>query len=81
MKEKPGYMWIETAPGQGYWSKVKGEQHSHKLDFFCQHCNKITGTVDDVYLSTYGVCWECHTMYISDREIPLIDLSKFKKPQ
>ena len=57
----------------------KGSRHSHTLDYFCPHCERITGTIDDKYLRTLGICAECYVMHVEDREKPTIDLSKYKK--
>lgn len=77
-KERKGYLWVDTGNGQGYWSKVKGEQHSHRIAFFCPNCNKLCGEVDTKWLEEYGFCWECHTLYVEDRTVPAIDLDKFR---
>lgn len=44
MKEKKGYTWVDTGNGGGYWSKVKGFAHEHKLPFFCPNeaCTRPT---------------------------------------
>lgn len=63
---------------KGYKVKTKGAAHSHKLPMFCPCCSKITGSVDDKWLLEFGFCWECHTLYVSDRETPAIDLAKYK---
>jgi len=79
MKEgRPGWKWVEVGEG-GYWSKVTGESHKHKKDFFCKHCGRPTGTIDDEYTEKYGICRTCYTLYIEDRKTPAIDLSKYKK--
>lgn len=75
---REGYVWNECATGGGYWTKVKGKAHSHKLNFFCPHCRKPTGSLDDKYLLEFGFCWECHTLYVADRSIPAIDLEKYR---
>ncbi len=80
---RPGYKWIEVSEttSEGYWVKESsGATHSHKLPFFCPNptCARITGTVDDEYMRTYGVCYLCFTMYVDARETPAIDLSKFR---
>lgn len=62
----------------GYWSTQKGE-NVKKLDFFCPHCNRITGTIDDESLREYGICRICIVMYVEDRKTPAIDLAKYKK--
>jgi len=77
-EDRPGWDWVETGSG-GFWTKQKGPSHSHKLDFFCPHCKRITGTIDDKYLEEYGFCAECYVMYVDERSKPAIDLSKYKK--
>lgn len=69
---------METGSG-GYWSKITGEAHKHKKDFFCPHCKRPTGTVDDKYVEEYGICYLCFTMHVDERKEPDIDLSKYKK--
>jgi len=78
MKKRSGWIWKETANG-GYWMRVVGESLKHKKSFFCPHCRRPTGTVDDKYVEEYGVCYLCYTMHIDARETPAIDLSKYKK--
>jgi hypothetical protein len=78
MKQREGWEWKETATG-GYWSKVSGTKHSHKLDFFCPHCKRPTGTICDKYLHKYGICANCYVLFVADRQTPAIDLSKYKK--
>ena len=78
MKEREGWEWRET-PSGGYWMKVTGTALKHKKDFFCPHCKRPTGTVDDSYMEEYGVCYLCFTMHIDERQEPDIDLSKYKK--
>ena len=78
MKERNGYRWVETSTG-GYWSKITGPAHKHKHDFFCAHCRKITSTCDDEYLEEYGFCYECFTMYVDEREKPVIDVDYYRK--
>jgi hypothetical protein len=77
-KSRPGWEWKDT-PSGGYWSKVTGESHKHKVPFFCPHCQKPCGNVDEKWLVTYGICWECHTMYVADRVTPAIDITKYRK--
>jgi hypothetical protein len=77
-EERPGYEWIATENG-GFWKKIKGNAHRHKLDIFCPHCDKITGTIDDKCLGEYGICSECFVLYVEHRQIPAIDLSKYRK--
>jgi hypothetical protein len=81
MRERPGWKWNETGSG-GYWSKITGESHKHKLPFFCPYekCEKkITGTIDDEYLLKYGICRTCYTLYVDERKTPLIDVEKYRK--
>ena len=79
MEKRKDYEWRGT-PSNGYWSKIKSTgAHKHKLDFFCPNCAKITGTIDDEYLLIFGFCAECHVMCVDEREIPTIDLEKFRK--
>lgn len=79
MQERKGWEWVDCGTG-GYWKKVDPDSaHKHKLEFFCPHCKRITGTIDDKYLQKYGVCAECHVNYIEGRSVPEIDLSKYKK--
>jgi hypothetical protein len=74
MKERPGYTWVECG-NSGYWSKVQEKpKHSHKLDFYCPHCSKVTGTYDDVFLLTLGICAHCYVMHIEGRKHPEIDV-------
>lgn len=73
---KKGYEWVETGSG-GFWKKVRGKHHNHNLKFFCPHCERITGTIDDKYLLEYGVCSVCYVMHIENRKEPTIDLSKY----
>ena len=64
---------------KGYTVKIKGGQPSLRRDYFCPICTKITGTIDDNCLQEYGFCKECYVMNVEDREVPLIDITKFKK--
>lgn len=77
-KQREGWEWKETSNG-GYWSKTTGNSHVHKKDFFCPHCKRPTGSVDDNYLEEYGICYLCYTMHVDSRETPAIDLSIYKK--
>jgi hypothetical protein len=56
----------------------KTGSHSHKLPFFCPHCERICGTIDDEKLREYGICATCYVMHVEDRETPTIDLSKYR---
>jgi len=78
-KEREGWKWKET-PSGGFWVKHdEQKRHKHKLSFFCPHCHRITGTIDDKYLHEYGVCSVCYVMHIEDRDTPTIDLSQYEK--
>ncbi len=65
---------------EGYKVNVRGASHKHKLPFFCPHCKKITGTIDDEWLRSLGICSECVVMHVDEREKPTIDLSKYAPP-
>ena len=74
-EERPGWEWKG-----GYWVKQDAKaRHRHKVDFFCPHCRKITGTIDDQCLREYGFCKECYVMHVEERKVPTIDLEKYKK--
>ena len=74
MKERKGWEWKN-----GYWSRIEGPAHKHKLDFFCAHCDRITGTIDDEFIETLGICSACYVSYVETRKLPVIDLSKYSK--
>lgn len=78
---RKGYEWVDCKTGGGYWKKITGQKHSHKLPLFCpyERCQKITGSYDDKFLLEYGVCATCFTMYIDCREKPVIDVEYYKK--
>jgi hypothetical protein len=84
MKEpKEGYVWVSCGPSDndGYWSKIdKKAKHEHKLPFFCpyEECNRPTGTIDDSYMLTYGICKHCYVMLVEDRTNPLIDVNFYR---
>jgi hypothetical protein len=61
-----------------YKIKKKGVAHKTKLSFFCPHCQRITGTIDDAVLREYGFCKTCFVMYVEDRSTPAIDLEKYR---
>jgi len=63
---------------KNYSVKIKGGNSARK-SFFCPLCTKITGTIDDECLTEYGFCKECYVMNVEDRNVPLVDLSKFKQ--
>ena len=65
---------------KSYKVKESGEPHSHKLPFFCPCCVKITGTIDDEYLRSLGICSECVVMHVEERVKPTIDLSEYAPP-
>lgn len=73
-KEKDGYAWQD-----GYWSKSSGVPHNHKLDFFCNLCKVPTGTIDNKFLLTLGICSSCYVRFVESRPKPNIDLSKYAK--
>ena len=80
MKEKIGYTWIEIENG-GFWKKVKNENgNKHRLPIFCpnEECRRLTGTVDDRFLTEYGICYTCYTLYVDERQTPAIDLDKYR---
>lgn len=79
-KERKGYEWIETSSG-GYWSKLAGPRHSHKLAFFCpyEECKRPTGTIDNEYMEKYGICRQCFSLFVEDRKTPLLDVEFYKK--
>ena len=79
-KERKGWTWKEIEGGGGFWVKQEEEKaHKHKLDFFCPHCKRITGTIDDKFLYEFGICSVCHVMHVEGRKNPTIDLDKYKK--
>lgn len=81
-KEKSGYEWIECNSGTGYWRKITGFRHSHALPFFCPYeacVKKITGTIDDEYILKYGICRNCYTLFVADRQNPLINVEEYAK--
>lgn len=79
MKERKGYEWRETPSGAGYWSKIdENARHKHKLDFFCPHCRRPTGTIDDKCLQEYGFCKLCYTLHVEEKQVPTINLEYYK---
>lgn len=70
--------WVDCGNGSGYWTSSKGINNT-KLDFFCPHCLRITGTIDDETLTELGICRTCYVMHVEDRQIPTIDLTHYKK--
>lgn len=58
----------------------KGSPHKHRLPFFCPNCKKISGTIDDKYLSSLGICSECFVMHVESRSKPVIDLEQYAPP-
>jgi len=74
LNSRPGWEWKN-----GYWSRVVGKSHTHKKSFFCPHCRRPTGTIDDKYLLDIGICAKCYVMYVEERKVPAIDLAKYKK--
>jgi hypothetical protein len=79
-KERQGYNWIETSSG-GYWSKVTGPHHSHKLPLFCpvEDCQRPSGTIDDDCFEKFGICSTCYVMKVEDRQKPLLDVDFYRK--
>lgn len=65
---------------QDFKVKIKGPAHRHKLPFFCPHCERITGTIDDACLVQLGICSVCFVMHVDERKIPVIDLSEYAPP-
>ena len=80
-KERNGYLWVETFSGGGYWSKISGPKHSHKLPFFCpyEECKKPTGTIDNECMLNYGICRTCFVLFVENRQNPLIDVDFYRK--
>ena len=81
LNHKPGYEWVSSANGSGYWSKIKNKNgNSNRLPIFCpvENCRRITGTIDDKYLEEYGICSVCYVLHVESRKIPTIDLEKYK---
>lgn len=79
-RERDGWVWNESSTGGGYWSRQdSAARHSHRKEFFCPHCRRPTGTIDDSYIEEYGICSVCYVMHVESRKTPTIDLSKYKK--
>ena len=76
-EERPGWEWVEVGNG-GFWSKVKGNRHSHTNPIFCPHCHKLSATLDNDYFQNYGICMECYVMNVENRQNPLIDVEMMK---
>lgn len=78
---KKGYEWVQCGDSGGYWKKITGQHHSHKLPLFCPYekCGRPTGTIDDESMLKYGICKLCYTMYVEDRQKPLIDVEEYAK--
>jgi len=81
MKKRKGYEWRGTPSGAGYWSKMSGEKHPHKLPFFCPYedCRRPTSTIDNEFIEKYGICARCYTMHVDERENPLIDVEYYTR--
>lgn len=80
-KEKKGYEWVQCGDSGGYWKKITGQRHSHKLPLFCPYekCGRPTSNLDDEYMLNFGCCQLCHTLYIDERKVPLIDVEHYKR--
>lgn len=76
VKERKGYEWKDCGNETGYWLKISNKNEV-KLSFFCPHCERLTGTIDDKYLREYGVCSCCFVEHIEHRKEPTIDLSLY----
>jgi len=47
-EERKGWTWRDLGNDNGYWVKIEEKGRlNHKLPFFCPHCSRITGTIDD----------------------------------
>jgi hypothetical protein len=53
--------------------------NKNKIPFFCPHCKKITGTIDDKTLLEFGFCKECYVLYVELRDKPIIDIEYYKQ--
>lgn len=74
-QQREGWTWKN-----GYWSKNKSENRTKLYkEFFCPHCKRPTGTIDDKFLETIGICAECYVLYVEARKVPTVDLSKYSK--
>lgn len=74
-EERPGWERRE-----GYWVKIHDKaRHNHKLHFFCPHCKRPTGTIDDQKLLDYGFCKLCYVNHVEDRITPTIDLEYYRE--
>lgn len=62
---------------KGYTVKKRGARHSHQLPIYCPYCRRLTGTIDDKYLLSYGICSVCYVEHVEERIIPTIDLKKY----
>lgn len=65
---------------KGYKLKITGTPHSYKKPFFCPHCKRPTGTIDDKWLESLGICSVCVINYVDERKKPTIDLSQYARP-
>ncbi len=71
---RPGWVWKN-----GYWSKKKENKSKIYKEFFCPHCKRPTGTIDDKLLETIGICAKCYVLHVESRKEPTIDLSRYAK--
>ena len=80
-KERKGYEWVGCGDSGGYWRKITGQKHSHKLPLFCPYelCQRPTGTIDDESLLKYGICKRCYVMLVEDRNMPLINVEEYAR--
>lgn len=78
---RKGWKWNPSKTDSGgYWSRQDSKARSKVYkEFFCPHCRRPTGTIDDDYLHEYGICSVCYVMHVESRKTPTIDLSKYKK--
>ena len=65
---------------KGYKVKVSGSPHKYRLPFFCPHCRRPTGTIDDSWLLNLGICSVCVVEHVDERTKPSIDLSRYAPP-
>ena len=66
----------------GYVVKTKsGGRVAGKLPFYCprNECGRITDSMDDKYLRTFGICAECYITQVEDRKQPLVDVEFYRK--
>ena len=72
--------WVDCGNGNGFWVTMTGEDHPHRLPFFCPYelCQRPTSNLDDPFLLEFGFCQLCHTLFVDSRQTPAIDLEKYK---